>query len=85
MGYDRSEEQIMTYLSEMVGCGFQDARITLVNEGYGYKDKAREGPTPPWPCSPYYDLKAFRWWMAERANGGSDIAGSGETLFWNIG
>jgi hypothetical protein len=86
LGYSRSESAVRSYLSEKVGCGFQDARITIVDEGYSYKDKARPGPTPPWPCNAYYDLKAFRWWMREHALAdGSAVAGFGEILFWNVG
>ena len=51
--------------------------VTLVDEGYSYKDQARPGETPPWPCNSYYDLKAFRWW---RQRSGDPL-----TLFWNIG
>lgn len=54
-------------------------RVTLVDEGYGYADAARPGPTPPWPSNKFYDLKAFRWFQAV----GRDKFG--EALFWSIG
>jgi hypothetical protein len=50
-----------------------------VDEGYAYKDQARPGPTPPFPCNAYYDLKAFRWWMAEGR------AKYGRAVLWNVG
>ena len=77
MGYDRSEDQVLEYIRER--SGVRDAAITLVNEGYAYKQKAKPGPDPLWPCNPYYDLKAFRWWMAKGR------AEHGEALMWNIG
>lgn len=77
LGYDRSESETRAYLAEM--SGVRDARVTIINEKYAYKDKAKPGETPPWPCNEYYDLKAFRWWLANRREE------YGETLFWNIG
>jgi threonine dehydratase len=71
LGYSRSEEALRKYLPE--------ATIEVVDEGYSYKDKARPGKTPPWPCNEYYDLKAFRWWLSNMHRY------SGCTLFWNIG
>lgn len=75
LGYSRSHEEVLRYLREQAGVS--DAEIELIDEGYAYKDIAKPGPTPPWPCNTYYDLKAFRWWMANRNNA--------STLFWNIG
>lgn len=77
MGYDRSGSALLRYVQEQ--SGITDFDFELVNENYGYKDKARPGPTPPWPSNSYYDLKAFRWWMAQ---GRSRY---GEALMWNIG
>jgi hypothetical protein len=77
MGYDRSEDQVLEYVRER--SGVRDAAITLVNEGYAYKQKAKPGPEPLWPCNPYYDLKAFRWWMRDGREK------FGEALMWNIG
>jgi hypothetical protein len=81
LGYSRSEGAVMRYLENKVGEGFPAERLVLVDEGYSYKDKARAGPTPPWPCNPYYDLKAFRWWMRSRLS----KASLDTVLFWNIG
>ena len=77
LGYSRSHEQLLRYLHEQSGCA--EAPIEIIDEEYSYKDKARDGETPPWPCNEYYDLKAFRWWLENRRKYG------GSTLFWNIG
>jgi hypothetical protein len=77
LGYSRSHEQVRKYVRE--ASGVPDAPLELVDEGYEYKDSARPGPTPPWPCSAWYDLKAVRWLCANRGRF------PGETLFWNIG
>lgn len=78
MGYSRSMDAVRKYVDEKVG--ESAAFVALVDQGYGYKDKARPGVTPPWPCSPYYDLKALRYHVD---------SGMGDnphtTLFWNIG
>jgi len=76
LGYSRSHGEIRKYITDAAGI---EARLTLIDEGYEYKDVAEDGPTPPWPCNPYYDLKAFRWWMKE----GRKTYGS--ALLWNIG
>ena len=77
LGYSRSHEQVEKYLREK--SGEASATIEIIDEKYSYKDKARSGETPPWPCNPYYDLKAFRWLIANRKRY------SGSILFWNIG
>lgn len=79
MGYERSPEQVMRYVLGKVDRPGAKPSITLINEGYGYKDTARPGATPPWPCSPYYDLKALRWWVHSRTTV------EGTNLLWNIG
>ncbi len=78
MGYDRSQDAVLKYLAGHLG-SLEHDYITLVNEGYGYKDVARPGETPPWPCNSHYDLKAFRWWLREGRGRW------GEALMWNIG
>jgi hypothetical protein len=72
-------------LGGVSGCA--RANTLIVDEKYSYKDKAKPGPTPPWPCSPFYDLKAFRWWMrgADLGDLGHPGGHYGKTLFWNIG
>jgi hypothetical protein len=79
MGYDRSPAEVLRYVASHVGEGFDPSRVQLISEGYGYKDQARPGVTPPWPCSPYYDLKALRWWVRSRCSG------THVNLLWNIG
>jgi len=81
MGYERSQEQIRRYMLKHHPSGFP-FDITFINEGYGYKDQARLGDyrEPPFPCNPYYDLKAWRWLDREGLN-----SMPGRVLFWNIG
>lgn len=76
MGYSRSHDAVKKYLQGYVG----EVDVTLIDEGYGYKDQAKPGETPPWPCNPYYDLKAFRWWKKNQ----QDLP-QATTLFWNVG
>jgi len=79
LGYSRSHDTLLTYVRNKVGR--EDLPpIELVDEKYAYKDKARGDGTPPFPCSPYYDLKTWRWWMREGRN-----RLGGKVLFWNIG
>ena len=77
MGYSRSADAVMQYVRTKAGV--PNAQLILVDEGYAYKDTAKAGVTPPWPCNEYYDLKALRWWMRE----GRAI--HGQAVFWNIG
>lgn len=79
LGYSRPESAVRRYVLE--ASGVPTASLTIVDEGYAYKDKARPGPTPSWPCNEYYDLKAFRWWIGVRDSGGY----GGDVLFWNVG
>jgi len=81
MGYSRSAEAVFDYVQQMSGVDRETLRskVTIVDEGYEYKDQSRPGETPSWPCNPYYDLKAFRWWLLNRA------AYPGQTLLWNVG
>ncbi len=74
LGYDRSEEELRRYMVKHGATLATGAKV--VNEGFGYKDPARGAPAP-FPCNPYYDLKAWRWLMANRQ--------PGDVLFWNIG
>lgn len=83
LGYSRSVEAVLKYLLSKTGLCEQDFKWQVIDEKYQYRDKARPGPNPPWPCNPYYDLKAFRWWVGI----GREVFGSlgKKTLFWNIG
>ena len=78
-GYDRSLEAMTNYMNKMMGETGVVLPVRFVNEGYSYGDVARPGPDPLWPCNPFYDLKAFRWWMREGRER------HGEALLWNIG
>lgn len=84
MGYDRSEEAMTDYIHKMTE-NHPLPPFTLINEGYGYADKAKDGPDPDWPCNAYYDLKAYRWWMNQQPNTAGLKAEFGKTLMWNIG
>lgn len=77
LGYSRSHDEVVRYVRE--ASGVPDADLTVTDEGYAYKDEAGPGPTPEWPCNPYYDLKAFRWWVREGRGR------YGAALFWNVG
>ncbi|QIG74997.1 putative pyridoxal phosphate-dependent enzyme [Rhizobium phage RHph_I72] len=82
MGYNRSEETVMEYMANMGDLNLaagSPLNVQLVNEKYSYGDVAKAGIDPRWPCNQYYDLKAFRWWLAV----GRAIYG--EALLWNIG
>lgn len=84
LGYSRSEEELRRYVVEYVLSRFtikNDAKtdIRVIDEGYSYRDESVNGPTPPWPCNRYYDLKAFRWVQKNRSKLGESV------LFWNIG
>lgn len=79
MGYSRSHDGLLDYVKHRVGRSDLPP-IELVDEGYEYKDRATPGDTPPFPCSPYYDLKAYRWWASQ---GHKQLGG--KVLLWNIG
>lgn len=84
MGYNRPIPAVLKYLEDKVGRAIQlDFRITFVNEGYAYKDKAtdrrKDIVDPPFPCNPYYDLKLYHWWINE------GCAHYHEAILWNIG
>ena len=65
LGYSRSHEQVEAYVcdkSQVYDAAAEDLDIIdleIIDEGYGYKDQAADGKTPPWPCNVYYELKAF--------------------------
>lgn len=76
LGYTRSKKAVRAYLRQNAP-GFPQKRIKIIDEGYAYKDQARGSMVPPFPCNPYYDLKAWQWLLRARPKG--------RTLFWNIG
>jgi hypothetical protein len=77
LGYSRSHDQVLKYLREKTGCTLE---VVIIDEKYGYKDKAKGAEKPPWPCNEYYDLKAFQWHQANREQFANQ-----EILLWNIG
>jgi len=77
LGYSRSHEETAKYIMGKAGIG---AKLKLIDEKYSYKDVSKDGVNPLWPCNPYYDLKAFRWWVSE----GMKLY-KGNVLFWNVG
>ncbi len=80
-GYSRSETELRRYIAARVPkFPFWKSEVAVIDEGYGYKDAAQTDAPPPFPCNPYYDLKAWKW-LCE--SGLSQMAGS--VLFWNIG
>ena len=75
MGFSRSAEKLSAYVRH----GAQGIRLDVVDEGYEYADAAKG--SAPFPCNPYYDLKAWMWlkeniwlWSSSRL-----------VVFWNIG
>lgn len=82
MGYSRSRFALLKYIQQKHGVeGIPLAKINLIDEYYSYKDTSKHisKPIPDWSCNPYYDLKAFHWWITD---------GRGvyrEAFMWNIG
>jgi len=76
MGYSRSRDGLRHYLSKM-DCNYANVRIQIIDEGYGYSDLVQ--CKSPFPCNPYYDLKAWKW-LQEHI----DILPK-NIVFWNIG
>ncbi len=80
MGYSRPEGAARSYILDKART---EVDLTIIDERYAYADKARPGEDPPWPCNEFYDLKAFRWWLEARQNGG--LSGVKQAVLWNIG
>lgn len=76
LGYSRSTKAVRAYLAEHAP-GFPTDKIKIIDEGYAYKDMARDLDKPPFPCNVYYDLKTWQWLKKRQPKG--------KTLFWNIG
>lgn len=81
MGYDRPQATVEAYIRDKAAFQGTPLQVPLIHiqEGYAYTDKAKPGPDPSWPCNPWYDLKAFRWWMREGREQ------HGQAVSWNIG
>lgn len=80
-GYSRSETELRRYLTEKVPkLMFWPSQLNVIDEGYAYKDAAKVDSPLPFPCNPYYDLKAWKWLHETGLE-----ATKGNVLFWNIG
>ena len=85
-GYSRSPEALRRYVASKVPriATWPSGEVEIVDEGYAYKEPAKGlREPPPFPCNPYYDLKAWKW-LREGA-GRERTAGARRVLFWNIG
>lgn len=86
MGYSRSQSAMLEYLREASRLTFAYwerfvvPRLRFYDEQYAYKDAARPGADAPFPCNPYYDLKAWRWLDRVACHTLND-----PLVFWNIG
>jgi hypothetical protein len=80
LGYDRPDAIVKHYIGVKADRLDHQGQIQIINEHYAYKDKARPGPDAPFPCNPYYDLKAFRYHQQVR---GTSLYK--HVLFWNVG
>jgi len=80
LGYSRSEAEVRRYLSKMSESSTAGEGVTIIDEGYAYKDTARgQVDKPPFNCDRYYDLKAYNWWVLQGQKR------YGKALLWNIG
>lgn len=78
LGYSRPEHSVRECLTRH-GVYVQN-HIKIVDEGYKYADFVTE--SCPFPCNPYYDLKAWKWIKAHRND---PELKSKHIFFWNIG
>lgn len=80
MGYSRSRDAIQKYISVQHGVkGLRGDAISLIDEGYNYKDKSKNIIDLPFPANHYYDMKAINWWNEQGRER------HGEALLWLIG
>lgn len=79
MGYSRSQETCLKYMESVTGIALPN-RVTFIDEGYGYADAAKGDPAP-FPCNPYYDLKAWSWLKSSTFLNQHQKP----VVFWNIG
>lgn len=80
MGYTRPEAAVRRYVQDMLSVHGPVPPFAIVDEGFAYRD-AVQTPNPPFPCSPYYDRKTWRWIHAQRDLG----LLQGPVVFWNVG
>lgn len=84
LGYSRSHDTLREYITQTSGVPLDWSTISLVDEGYGYKDQVRGGNLAPFPCNPYYDAKAWRW-LQTNFSEVQEVAAGLPIVFWNIG
>jgi len=75
MGYSRSEKSTIKYIHNMAG--YKPANISVIDEGYSYKDGV--DLQVPFPCNRYYDAKAWKWLVDNVDRLHKPV------IFWNIG
>jgi hypothetical protein len=73
LGFSRSEKNLLHYVKSWA----PNVRTVVVDGGYQYAE-AIQG-SAPFPCNPYYDLKAWEWLKP------GIQAFRGSIVFWNIG
>jgi hypothetical protein len=78
LGYSRPATAVRAYLRHHLGAALERFLLALVDEGYDYTAKAPKPDAQPFPCNPYYDLKARRWLEEALPTLKGDI------VFWNI-
>lgn len=80
LGYSRPEGAFRRYLDKMVEQTGTGDGVTIIDEGYDYKDTARgDVVLPAFNCDRYYDRKAYNWWVLKGR------FKYGKVLLWNIG
>lgn len=79
MGYSRSETAVYHYICKSADEPLSDLpKITLVDEGYQYKDCVDNSGIPV-PCNGFYDAKAWHWLERNAATLEPPV------ILWNIG
>lgn len=78
-GYSRPSTALVGYVTKY-NPDLLASRVNLrvVDEGYSYADAVKY--PAPFPCNPFYDLKAWRWTCETLLK--REV---GKILFWNIG
>lgn len=83
MGYSRSAESLRTRIHERAGVWQGAVNVVLVDEGWDY---AQDAPGwAPFPCNPYYDLKAWNWLASDKSLPLRRECPADRVAFWNIG
>lgn len=72
LGYSRSNEKMKSYINK-----YSVIKTKVIDEKYEYKDLVKYDC--PFPCNPYYDLKAWKWLTENIKKLKEPI------IFWNIG